>query len=1419
MKIKLFYFNLLFLCFYYIGFSQTNSPSIQAGVTFQWSDNQTHRNDPATIESITVNGTLYYNFGVPSSYELTQLGPGGHTKNKIQLNGTQVENSSANATWDASALEAFQSLNLNHYFDSNGNGDNICDDFTAEETTDAQRQTLFYGAGIKSNSSGLIAITERNANNCYHLEFFGIPFGETVEQSLGETFVNQGNGTEYGFGGTGNGGNLGTPGATEPPVAGGRDYWLSDRVVNTGGTIGIALFYLDDIAPFGSTITKVQLTAATNDNGDGKLFILTFPDYDEDSLSNIDDLDDDNDGIPDTVESGGIDPSADHDIDGIPNYQDADFCTLNASGVCANLDFDSDGIPNHLDLDSDNDGITDVLESGGTDTNGDGLADGYIGKTATTFGIPDTSGTGTIPTNTDNSGNYDALDIDSDDDGIPDNVEAQLTLSYVLPSGTGAGIVDTEGNGIDDNYGIGLIPVDTDTDGVYDYVDSDADDDKIPDIEENGMANTLSGNDTDADGLDNNFETSGVNDTIFDINEDIEDPTGLLILPDTDGDLNSGGDLDYRDLLDIIMPNATIDFDGVNDYLTGNTLLNGLSELTIMAWVKIDSGNAGTTFATIAGEDLACRLYVQNGNKLAFGTRTASGFSKVSTGITVNYNEWHHITGTFSGTTGTQTIYIDGKLQATATSTSQIGQTIGATTGWNGLFEIGRISRETTNRQYFTGSIDEVRVFNTSLSAEQIQQMVYQEIENNGGVVKGTVLPKDIQDTKTLGKVAWNNLIAYYPMSDIKNRTTLDYSGNNKTLKLENITTIQDQTAPMPYITSANGDWSTTGTWLHGDVWDIESASENKDWSIVDIDHNITSTNSHTNLGLLIDSNKTLTINGDHKIENNWYLELNGSIDLKGDSQLIQTENSDLVTSATGKIMRRQEGNSSVYWYNYWSSPVGTLAATSLTDNNANSNNTNNSIYRLNLLKKGDGSQVEFTTAHHETGKVSTRWLYTYKNGVEYWDWASLGSNSTIEPGVGYTQKGTGTTGSNQQFIFEGKPNNGTISIAVTDTGGNGSVPAVSKTDYLLGNPYASALDVHKFIDDNAGVIDGTLQLWQQWSGSSHVLTAYNGGYAQVNKLGSVRAYQFEGIEGANNGSQDGTKTPTKYLPVGQAFMTEIVTNGTIVFKNSQRVFIKESDANGNYNNGSVFFRTDSSETTTTSEDENEDQVMQKLRIEFSSVNGPATRRELLLGFSEFTSDDYDYGYDARNVEENEDDLNLILEDELMTMQAYSAITPDKAVPLSLIASGSYNYRIRLTQLEHIEEDQMIYLRDNLTGYYFDLRTDQSYEFSSEAGVFNNRFEIVFQGEEDSLSTQEDDYQYNLIYFNNSEDKLFAKGLQEDVDRLMLLNILGQSVGELTNVSAQDMDNGLEISNVSAGTYVVYLKMGSRVETKKIIIN
>ena len=414
---------------------------------------------------------------------------------------------------------------------------------------------------------------------------------------------------------------------------------------------------------------ETAINLAVEDCEVGNDFGLSIANNDGDLLADDVDLDDDNDGIPDVKEICGIaatdfscitdctdcDPSADDDNDGILNYKDPDFCTLNSNGVCDILDADGDGIINSLDLDADNDGIPDIIEAGGVDTNGDGLID-YPTPTDPTSMVDDdndgladiyddtdtqggTSGwtNGTSISNLDSDGDNipDALDLDADNDGIPDLVEAGGVDSNGdglvdnttdvdddgfadvydpdddgtagVDSGEGTQpLVETDGSGNNLNGETGA-SLDSDGDGLADNVDLDADNDGIPDLVEAG------GIDSDGNGL-VDVTTDADNDgfaDVFDTDDDgtagVEDATDALLMTggtDTDGDGkaddaaityidgdNNSADRDgdgFADHLDLDADN-----DGIPDILEagGSSPLNdGMVDVLAAPW---DSDNDG----------------------------------------------------------------------------------------------------------------------------------------------------------------------------------------------------------------------------------------------------------------------------------------------------------------------------------------------------------------------------------------------------------------------------------------------------------------------------------------------------------------------------------------------------------------------------------------------------------------------------------------------------------------------------------------------------------------------------------------------------------------------------------------------------------------------------------------------------------
>ena len=119
-----------------------------------------------------------------------------------------------------------------------------------------------------------------------------------------------------------------------------------------------------------------------------------------------------------------------------------------------------------------------------------------------------------VPKDSDLDGIPDQLDTDSDNDGILDSTEAQVNAAVVLSNS------DSNGDGIDKAFGSGFTPVDSDTDGVLDYLDLDSDNDGILDIVETGI-------DTDADGIKNYRDLDSDTDLCNDVIEaGFLDPNG-----------------------------------------------------------------------------------------------------------------------------------------------------------------------------------------------------------------------------------------------------------------------------------------------------------------------------------------------------------------------------------------------------------------------------------------------------------------------------------------------------------------------------------------------------------------------------------------------------------------------------------------------------------------------------------------------------------------------------------------------------------------------------------------------------------------------------------------------------------------------------------------------------------------------------
>lgn len=157
-------------------------------------------------------------------------------------------------------------------------------------------------------------------------------------------------------------------------------------------------------------------------------------DTDKDGISDQLDIDSDNDGIPDSIEAQGNNfiayASTDINKDGLSDVYGNGILPMDTD-----LDVSTGGVPDYLDLDSDNDGIYDLVESGSgaLDINNDGIIDGpasSFGNNGLFDGLETAADSGILKNpiaDNDNDGSFNYIDLDSDNDSCFDVVEAGFT--------------------------------------------------------------------------------------------------------------------------------------------------------------------------------------------------------------------------------------------------------------------------------------------------------------------------------------------------------------------------------------------------------------------------------------------------------------------------------------------------------------------------------------------------------------------------------------------------------------------------------------------------------------------------------------------------------------------------------------------------------------------------------------------------------------------------------------------------------------------------------------------------------------------------------------------------------------------------------------------------------------------------------
>jgi len=174
-------------------------------------------------------------------------------------------------------------------------------------------------------------------------------------------------------------------------------------------------------------------------------------------------------------------------------------------------------------------------------------------------------------------------------------------------------------------------------------------------------------------------------------------------------------------------------FDGVNDYIrvSDNNSLDINNQITISAWINTtETGTMRIVNKESQSNDSDTYLLAIVSNKIwarINGTDGVAGVSNVNNGL------WNHIMFTYDG--ATMSVYLNGKLENSASSSKVISSTD------NDLF-IGAYQSTAggTITNYFNGSIDEVGIWNRSLSASEVMELYRTQVSSYHPLIDGEEL-------------------------------------------------------------------------------------------------------------------------------------------------------------------------------------------------------------------------------------------------------------------------------------------------------------------------------------------------------------------------------------------------------------------------------------------------------------------------------------------------------------------------------------------------------------------------------------------------------------------------------------------------------------------------------------------------------
>jgi len=222
-----------------------------------------------------------------------------------------------------------------------------------------------------------------------------------------------------------------------------------------------------------------------------------------------------------------------------------------------------------------------------------------------------------------------------------------------------------------------------------------------------------------------------------------------------------------------------LDFDGNDDHVNmgdpASAVLDPTGSFSLSAWVKTTQTKGAADYAAIVGKGFLVAangyglfLDGDNSSKPAFQARTGATIVSARSSVSINDGAWHHLVGVRDHAGNITQLYVDGVLA---------GSGSGALTSYASTYYFGvgsRYNGSLWETFFFDGSVDEVRMYNRTLSATEIWNL-YQA--GGGAILNSPDLQIDALE---------QGLAGYWKLDDGSGTSATDASTNGNTGTLTN---------------------------------------------------------------------------------------------------------------------------------------------------------------------------------------------------------------------------------------------------------------------------------------------------------------------------------------------------------------------------------------------------------------------------------------------------------------------------------------------------------------------------------------------------------------------------------------------------------------------------------------------------------